>query len=157
MTQLILASVLMTALLPPILIGGKPAAGAEAAPTRAQQGKSMKIRIDVNGTPVAATLDDNETSREFVSLLPLTLTLEDYNGTEKISNLPAKLSTKGAREGVDPSAGDIAYYAPWGNLAIFYKDFAYSRGLVKLGRLDSRADVFERAGRLRVTIERSEK
>ena len=38
----------------------------------------MKIRIDVNGTPVSATLDDNETSRDFVSLLPLTLTLEDY-------------------------------------------------------------------------------
>jgi hypothetical protein len=57
----------------------------------------MKIRMDVNGTAVTATLDDNETSREFVSLLPLTLTLEDYNSTEKISNLAKKLSTKGAR------------------------------------------------------------
>jgi hypothetical protein len=66
--------------------------------------------MDVNGTAVTATLDDNETSREFVSLLPLTLTLEDYNSTEKISNLPKKLSTKGAPAGIDPSAGDIAYY-----------------------------------------------
>jgi hypothetical protein len=38
----------------------------------------------MNGTPVTATLEDNETSRAFVALLPLTLTLEDYNGTEKI-------------------------------------------------------------------------
>ena len=45
----------------------------------------MKIRVDVNGKQVTATLNDNETSRDFVSLLPLTLTLEDYNGTEKIS------------------------------------------------------------------------
>jgi len=33
--------------------------------------------------------------------------------------------------------GDITYYAPWGNLAIFYRDFDYSRGLVRLGRIDS--------------------
>ena len=116
----------------------------------------MKIRIDVNGTPVTATLDDNETLRDFVSLLPLKLTLEDYNSTEKISNLPKKLSTKDAPAGIDPSIGDIAYYAPWGNLAIFYKDFAYSRGLVKLGRIDSRTDVFDRPGTLRATIQRIE-
>lgn len=117
----------------------------------------MKIRMDVNGTPVTATLDESESTREFIALLPLTLTLEDYNATEKISDLPKRLSTKDAPEGVGPAVGDIAYYAPWGNLAIFYKDFAYSRGLVRLGRIDSRADVFERPGTLRVTIERIEK
>jgi hypothetical protein len=72
-----------------------------SAPTWAQQAKTMKIRMDVNGTRVTATLDDdNETSRDFISLLPLTLTVEDYNGTEKISNLAKKLSTKGAPDGV---------------------------------------------------------
>lgn len=93
----------------------------------------MKIRMDVDGTRITATLDDNATSKDFASLLPLTLSLDDYNGTEKISDLPKKLSTRGAPAGVDPAAGDIAYYAPWGNLAIFYKDFKYSDGLVKLG------------------------
>jgi hypothetical protein len=156
MAHLIRASVLIAALWPPVLVGGEPATASDAATTRAQQAKTMKIRMDVNGTAVTATLDDNETSREFVSLLPLTLTLEDYNSTEKISNLAKKLSTKGAPAGIDPSAGDIAYYAPWGNLAIFYKDFAYSRGLVKLGQIDSRADVFQRPGTLRVTIHRTE-
>jgi hypothetical protein len=117
------------------------------APTWAQQAQTMKIRIDVNGTRVTATLDDNATAIDFVALLPLTLTLKDYNGTEKISNLPKKLSTDDVPAGVDPSVGDIAYYAPWGNLAIFYKDFGYSRGLVKLGRIDSRADVLQRRER----------
>ena len=116
----------------------------------------MKIRIDVDGTHVSATLDDNATSRDFASLLPLALTLDDYNGREKISDLPKKLSTHGAPEGVDPAVGDIAYYAPWGNLAIFYKDFGYSRGLVKLGTIESRRQAFERPGKLRVTIERVE-
>ena len=40
--------------------------------------------------------------------------------------------------------GDIAYYAPWGNLTIFYKRFKYSRGLAKLGTLDSSVRAFER-------------
>ena len=114
----------------------------------------MKIRMEVDGTRVTATLDDNATSRDFISLLPLTLTLEDYNGTEKISNLPKKLSTKDAPAGIDSSVGDITYYAPWGNLALFYKDFGYSRGLVKLGRIDSRIDAIDRPGRLRVSIQR---
>jgi hypothetical protein len=72
----------------------------------------MEIRLDVDGTRITATLDNNATSRDFASLLPLTLTLDDYNGTEKISDLPKKLSTRGAPEGVGPVAGDLAYYAP---------------------------------------------
>jgi hypothetical protein len=82
-----------------------------------------------------------------------TLTLDNYNGTEKISDLPKKLSTRGGAEGVAPLAGDVAYYAPWGNLAIFYKDLAYSRGLVKLGRIESSVSAFERSGRLRVALD----
>jgi hypothetical protein len=155
MAHLNLAHVLASALFPVLLVGDSaPWSGATA--TQAQSATTMKIRMDVNGTIVTATLDDNASSRDFVALLPLTVTLEDYNATEKISNLPKKLSTKDAPEGVDPAVGDVAYYAPWGNLAIFYKDFGYSRGLVKLGRLDSRADVLTRPGKLRVTIARSE-
>jgi hypothetical protein len=116
----------------------------------------MKISIDVEGTRVTGTLEDNAASRDFLALLPLTLTLEDYNGTEKIADLPRRLSTKGAPDGVRPSVGDLAYYAPWGNLAIFYKDFGYSRGLVRLGRIESPAGVFDRPGTLRATIQRRE-
>jgi hypothetical protein len=49
--------------------------------------------------------------------------------------------------------GDIAYYAPWGSLAIFYKDFGYSNGLVKLGRIDSGIEALSVRGSLKVTIE----
>lgn len=48
-----------------------------------------------------------------MGLLPLTLTLEDYASTEKISDLPKRLSTQGAPAGIDPSVGDVTYYAPW--------------------------------------------
>jgi hypothetical protein len=127
-------------------LGGSP---------RAQEAKTRKTRI-VDGTHLTATIDDSAASREFVSLLSLTLTLEDYYRTEKISALPKRLSTQGAAAGVDPSRGDIAYFAPWGNLAIFYHDFPYSRGLVKLGRIDSGIDVLEQLESLRVMVRRPE-
>jgi hypothetical protein len=61
----------------------------------------MKIRIDIDGAAIVATLDDNDTARDFVSLLPLTLTLEDYASTEKIADLPRRLFTNGAPAGTD--------------------------------------------------------
>lgn len=122
-----------------------------------QQVEEMtKIRMTIEGTEVTATLADNTTAREFISLLPMSLTLEDYNKTEKVSDLPQRLSIEGAPEGFDPSAGDIAYYAPWGNLAVFYRDFGYSRGLVQLGRIEVGREILEQHGPLTVTIERVE-
>jgi hypothetical protein len=118
---------------------------------------TMRIRMNVEGKALAATLEDNATTREFAALLPLTLTLTDYNATEKISDLPKRLSTKGAPPGSDPAVGDISYYAPWGNLAVFYRDFGYSEGLVKLGTIESGIEALRRSGPLRVTIELSEK
>jgi hypothetical protein len=119
-----------------------------------QEASTMKIRLTFDGKAVEATLLDNVIARDFLSLLPMTLMLEDYNSTEKIGYPPRKLSTAGAPAGVDPSVGDIAYYAPWGNLAIFYKDFGYSRGLVSLGRIDSGVEALNVPGALKVTIER---
>ncbi|HYD39312.1 MAG TPA: cyclophilin-like fold protein [Anaeromyxobacter sp.] len=116
----------------------------------------MKIHIKVEDRTLTATLADSEAARDFAALLPLTLTLTDYHSTEKIAELPKKLSTEGAPAGVDPEVGDIAYYAPWRNLAIYYRDFGYSSGLVKLAHLDSGVEALSKSGPVRVTIERAE-
>ncbi|WP_322703312.1 cyclophilin-like fold protein [Nostoc sp. DedQUE04] len=113
----------------------------------------MKINIKVKDKVVTATLIDSKTTQDFISLLPLTLTLEDYARTEKISDLPKKLSTEDASPGSDPAVGDIAYYAPWGNLAIYYRDFGYSNGLVILGKIDGGIEAFNVPGSVEVTIE----
>lgn len=115
--------------------------------------KNQKIKITAGDTVLTTTLNGSQTSRDFMSLLPLTLSLEDYAGTEKISDLPKRLSTKNAPAGSDPSVSDIAYFAPWGNLAIFHKDFGYSRGLIILGRLDEGIEVFSAPGTMKVKIE----
>ncbi len=110
---------------------------AGAFPRAALAGEQMEIRLLVGGEVLSARLEDNPTSRDFARLLPLTLMMKDYNGTEKIGNPPRTLATEGAPDGFDPSVGDITLYAPWGNLAIFYRDFSWSRGLICLGRITS--------------------
>ena len=132
-------------------------AGAGATSAIGQELTSVKIQLAVEGKVVHATLLDNATARDFLSLLPITLTLDDYVSTEKISYLPRKLSIADAPAGVDPSPGDIAYYSPWGNLAIFYKDAVYAKGLVKLGRIDSGVEALSVPRSLKAIVARAAK
>ena len=135
----------------------EPHAGpAPPSPTgpKARVVPGIQIRLaGTNGESVEAILEESAAARDFRALLPLTLTLTDYNATEKIADLPRRLSMEGAPVSIDPEPGDLAYYAPWGNLAIFYKDFGTSRGLVRLGRLSRIPDAFRRSGPVSVTIE----
>lgn len=96
----------------------------------------MKLNIILNGKTLTATLNDSAASREFAALLPLTLQLKDYAREEKISDLPSRLTIEGSPEGTTANKGDITLYAPWGNLAIFYKPHSYVSGLITLGQLD---------------------
>lgn len=126
--------------------------GSKVAEAGAARKTTMKIRMTINGRVATATLDDTPVARDFASLLPLTLTLKDYASTEKVSELPRRLSQDGAPAGYKASVGDITYYAPWGNLAIFYRDFRYASGLIRLGRIDSGVDALNQAGPLKTTI-----
>lgn len=112
-----------------------------ASIARHTQENPMKLRIILDGKTITATLNDSQTSREFAALLPLTLKLNDYAGEEKISDLPGRLSTTGSPAGTAVKKGDITIYAPWGNLAIFYKPHGYVNGLIKLGQLDEPDDL----------------
>jgi hypothetical protein len=112
----------------------------------------MKIVIKTGNQLLPVTLDDNATARDFMGLLPLKLTLTDYASTEKIGDLPRKLSTQGAPAAINPVIGDVTYYAPWGNLAIFHKDFRNSPGLIRLGKIDTGVVRLARSGPIEVTI-----
>ncbi|WP_323816294.1 cyclophilin-like fold protein [Cellvibrio sp. NN19] len=113
-----------------------------------------KICITTEGQKIFGVLNDSAASRDFLSLLPLTLTLEDYSKTEKISDLPKRLSTQDAPAGFKPKAGDITFYAPWGNLAIFYRDFSYASGLISLGEIKENIDLLAKKTSLKVIIEK---
>ncbi len=149
---LILATVLRSIVVSAHAEESGPAAPATSREASHPRATTMKITLKVGDRVITATLVDNPTSRDFVSLLPMTSTFEDYAATEKISYLPRRLSTEGAPAGSDPATGDITYYAPWGNLAVFYKDFRYSSGLIKLGKIDSGVEALNVPGSITVTI-----
>ncbi|SFP41718.1 cyclophilin-like fold protein [Tranquillimonas alkanivorans] len=112
-----------------------------------------QILVSVGDEVLFATLNDTPAGRDFAALLPLELTLTDYHGIEKVAGLPRELDTTGAPDSYAPAAGDITLYAPWGNLAIFYKPFQTSRGLVRLGAFDGPIDALVRDGDIPVRIE----
>jgi hypothetical protein len=67
-----------------------PEAPAETSPKKVE---GMKIRITIGERVITATMHDNATARDFISLLPLTLTLEDYAKT-KNSRSPKKIKER---------------------------------------------------------------
>lgn len=124
----ILASMLATAIFP---------ASAQAQQGRdptSQEPPEVKIRMTFNGKTITATLYDNASARDFMSMLPLDLKIEDYSTNEKITYLPRQLTEAGSALFKNERPGDLCYYAPWGNLALFHSGYRYSKGLIRLGR-----------------------
>lgn len=113
----------------------------------------MKLKITIGENTASAILCDNPTSRDFATMLPLTVEMDDYANTEKIFYPPRKLSTQNAPNGFKPSEGDITLYVPWGNIALFYKDFNYSNGLISMGKITSGIEHFKAKGKITIKIE----
>lgn len=106
----------------------------------AAYGAEEKIKLSFDNKEIIVVLENNGTAESLLKQLPLTIKFEDYNSTEKISYLPEKLDISKSPDGCTPHTGDLTYYSPWGNLAFFYKDFRYSRGLIPLGKIESGAE-----------------
>ena len=95
------------------------------------------IRITVDDQTFTAQLADHPTARDLVDQIPLTLRFRDFNGVEKIAKLPRPLTMEGVPGGDDPEINDIGYYAPSGDLVLYYGDVGYFNGIVRIGRLDA--------------------
>jgi len=107
--------------------------------------ENMKLKVTIGDVVLTATFADNPTAKDFILLLPLTVKLDDYASSEKIFYSERKLSTKNAGS-INAVAGDITYYSPWGNVAIFYKDFGISSSLIRIAKLDGNIDALKTAG-----------
>lgn len=98
---------------------------------------SLKVKISVGDRIISATMEDNAAGRDFLSRLPLEVTLNDFNNTtEKIFYPEPALTLEGAKRGCAPVPGDITIYAPWGSVAIFCKNWSHSNDLIKIGHID---------------------
>jgi hypothetical protein len=101
--------------------------------------EQMAIVIDVGGKSVIFSLNDSSSSKDLFNQLPLTVQLEDFGRNEKIFYPQKKLGTKGTplAKAHEAKAGTLAYYAPWGDVVLFYEDFSPASGLYVLGKVVS--------------------
>ena len=116
---------------------------------------TMKIRLKIKDRVLSATLVDSKTTRDFVSLLPLTLTMNDLFGREKYGHLPRELSEGGERTHTY-EVGEVVYWSPGPDVAIFYRHDRQSipdPGIIVIGKIDSGVEALNLDGPVRVTIE----
>lgn len=116
--------------------------------------KKMNIQVKFENKVIKIQLEENPTSQALYGQLPLKVKFEDYASNEKIFYPPKKLTTQDAPDTYKPSRGDVTYYAPWGDVAIFYKDFSKSKGLIKLGRIIEGLEYLESLEDLEASIEK---
>lgn len=114
------------------------AAALLAAPTIHAQTKAtpMRIRCTFADQSFTYRLQDSATTRDFVAMLPLDLTIENFSTNEKIAHLPRRLDEGGLVDYSDEASGDLCYFRGWGNLAFFYGDYTYSGDLIRLGKIE---------------------
>lgn len=130
--------------------------GASREESGTPEGTSLKVKISVGGRTIAATMEDHAAGRDFLSRLPLEVTLNDYNNmTEKIFYPEPALTIEGVIRGCAPAPGDITIYAPWGNVAIFCKSGSQSSDLIKIGHIDGNGiEALTVEGDIKVKFER---
>ena len=117
----------------------------------AQAQGAVEILVKSAEREVVCTLGSSRAAQDLLAQLPLTLDISDYAGKEKTFSPPKKLDTAGAplSEG---KKGTLAYFAPWNNVVLFYKNGGPFSGLYALGECASGAAAIEKLrGRVSVS------
>jgi hypothetical protein len=132
-----------------------PAGFAVLAIAPSVQADTMKLRLTVNDKVMTAALINSETTRDFVSLLPLTITMNDLFGREKSGDLPRPIAEGGARTRTY-EVGDLVYWSPSAHLAIYYHHDGQpisGPGIIVMGKIDSGVEALNVPGSIKVRIE----
>lgn len=115
---------------------------------------ARKIRIRMGHQTVPATLNDSDAARDLLAMMPLTLDMDDHLQREKTGILPAPLSTETPGSPTYAHA-DLGYWRPRNSFVIFYRQDGLgipAPGIVLLGKVDAGVEIFDRPGKVRVTL-----
>ena len=106
-----------------------------------------KLKIDVGGQTFTATLEQNDATTALIAMLPVTLSMSDYSGFEKVGSLGASLPANNAQ--TTTQTGDIVLYN--GNqIVIFYGSNSWS--YTRLAHVDDLTGWVEALGSGDVTV-----
>lgn len=115
-----------------------------------EESEKMRINVSVGGATFTATLEENAATESLLEMLreaPLTITIRDYGGFEKVGALGTSLPASNSQ--TTTQAGDIVLYQ--GNqIVIFYGSNSWS--YTRLGRVDDLGGWEEALGGGDVTV-----
>lgn len=100
------------------------------------------IMMKFNETEIYATLDNSETSQEFIERLPLTIEMNRYDDREYYT--PIESLSKSGKQIEDYENGDVTYYTTGKSLAIFFgkADTSSQSNLIRMGHITSDLSIF---------------
>ena len=101
--------------------------------------ESTQIAVTCGDMQVVYELNDSPTAQSLLSQLPLTVEVEDFSTNEKVFYPPQELDTSDTPL-AEGGAGTLAYYAPWGDVVLFYDSFSANGSLYELGEAVSRVE-----------------
>jgi hypothetical protein len=118
----------------------------------------MHLKIIVGNETVIASIINSKTSDDFIRLLPFSFRMDDLFGREKYGALPKSISTK-SRPSYRYEVGDIGYWSPGHDLAIYYKhdgEAIPDPGIIIVGKIISDIEALSASGPVNVKIELAE-
>lgn len=144
-----------------LLLGGLGAGLVCACDAHAQEADAppggRALRIEIDGAAFSGRLAEGPAAADFAAMLPLDLEMRDYASAEKIADPSRPVDVRGSRGGHRPAPGDMTVFAPWGNLAFFYRGAPAHAGLHLLGVMDAEAlKALSGPGPRRVRIRRAD-
>lgn len=104
-----------------------------------EEGDRENMQISIQGEvgdPIVFQLNDSTAARSLYEQLPFSMEVEAYGSSEKIGYPPTELNTTNTPMAKGPK-GTLAYYEPWGNIAIFETECEGGNGLYALGEVIS--------------------
>lgn len=112
--------------------------------------RQIQIKAE-SGDVLVFELNDSSAASSLYEQLPLTVDVEDFSTNEKIFYPPEKLDLADTPN-AEMEIGTLAYYAPWGNVVMFYDTYSPNGDLYELGHIVSGMDKIEAlTGQLQLT------
>ena len=119
-------------------------------PNASKTKTAMQISVKAKGKTTVFELNNSTAARDLYAQLPLSVSVENYSNNEKIFYPPKKLNTSNTPQ-ADARAGTLAYYAPWGDVVMFYGKFGSAAGLYELGHAISGSEhIREMSGTIQI-------
>ncbi len=112
--------------------------------------KVSVLNIKVGNKNFKATLEDNNTTRELIKQMPLTINMSELHGNEKYYYFNQSLPTNSERiENI--KTGDLMLYGS-DCLVLFYESFRTSYSYTRLGKIDNPSGLAEAVGKGNVQV-----